>query len=144
MLVPFVNRFVSLDLVFMLLFLVRDFPFEGRGIGKNAMGLRVVDRATGKAPSLWQCFQRNIILIAPYAISQLIASVARLIRLGFIDTFLTWVVNIIGMVYVVIVLPLEAYRAYGRADGMRLGDQIAGTEIVESNMDFSKPLPRDK
>jgi uncharacterized RDD family membrane protein YckC len=142
-LLPFINRFVSLDLLFMLLFLLRDFPFEGRGIGKNLMGLRVVDKETLEPPTPLQCFQRNIVPIAPFIVAQVVSLTLRLVPFGFVDHFVTEVVNIVGTVYVIIVLPLEGYRAYSRADGMRIGDELAGVTIIESNMDFSRPFPRD-
>lgn len=142
MLIPFFSGFINITLVLSLLFLARDFFFEGRGIGKNMMGLQVIDTASGRPPTILQSVQRNIVLIAPCLVSQVIALGLRLVPIPFVDHFVKEIVNIVGMIYVVIVLPLEAYRCYNRADGMRIGDEIAGTEIIESNMDFSKPLPR--
>jgi uncharacterized RDD family membrane protein YckC len=142
MLVPLIGGFVNITLILTLFFLVRDFLFEGRGIGKNFMGLQVVDRASGLPPTLLQSVQRNIVLIAPCLVTQIVALALRLVPIPFVDHFIKEIVNIVGMIYVVIVLPLESYRAYSRADGLRIGDEIAGTEIVESTMDFSKPVPR--
>ncbi len=143
MLIPFVGSFLNITLVLTLIFLIRDFFFEGRGIGKNFMGLQVVDRASGLPLNLVQSVQRNIVLIAPCLVTQVIGLALRLVPIPFLDHFVKEVVDIVSKVYVVIVLPLEAYRAYSRADGLRIGDEIAGTEIVESTMDFSKPLPRE-
>src|SRR5271168_5257932 len=41
--VPFMRNFLSLQLVMGVVFLSRDFFFEGRGFGKNLMGFQVVD-----------------------------------------------------------------------------------------------------
>lgn len=144
MLIPFVSHFLDINLVLMILFLMRDFPFEGRGIGKNVMGLQVIDRSTGSAPSILQSVKRNVILIAPTLAFQMVGLILHLVPIGFLNHFIDQVVNIIGTFYYIIVLPLEGYRAYSRADGMRIGDELAGTELTESAMDFSKPLPRDR
>jgi uncharacterized RDD family membrane protein YckC len=144
MVIPYVSRFLDVNLVLMILFLMRDFPFEGRGIGKNVMGLRVIDRSTGKGPSLLQSAKRNVILIAPTLAFQMIALILHLVPIALLNQFVDRIVNIVGTFYYIIVLPLEAYRAYSRADGQRMGDELAGTELTESAMDFSKPLPRDR
>jgi hypothetical protein len=104
MLIPFIGGFVNITLVLTLIFLVRDFFFEGRGIGKNFMGLQVVDRASGLPPTLLQSVQRNIVLIAPCLVSQVIALALRLVPIPFVDHFVKEIVNIVGMIYVVIVL----------------------------------------
>jgi hypothetical protein len=144
MVIPFVSHFLTVQLVLMVLFLIRDFPFEGRGIGKNVMGLRVIDLSTGRGPSLLQSAKRNVILIAPTLAFQMITLIMHLVPLGFLNHFIDQIINIIGTFYYIIVLPLEAYRAYSRADGQRMGDELAGTELIESAMDFSQPLPRDR
>jgi uncharacterized RDD family membrane protein YckC len=144
MVIPFVSRFLTVDLVLMILFLMRDFPFEGRGIGKNVMGLRVIDSATGRGPSLLQSSKRNVILIAPTLAFQMISLIMHVIPLGFLNHFVDQIITIVGTFYYIIVIPLEAYRAYSRVDGQRMGDELAGTELTESAMDFSKPLPRDR
>ncbi|MDR3614233.1 MAG: RDD family protein [Candidatus Obscuribacterales bacterium] len=144
MVIPFVSRFLNVELVLMVLFLMRDFPFEGRGIGKNVMGLRIIDRATGRGPSLLQSAKRNVILIAPTLAFQIITLIMHIVPIGFLNHFVDQIVSIVGAIYYIIVLPLEGYRAYSRADGQRMGDDLAGTELTESAMDFSKPLPRDR
>src|ERR1700733_4234128 len=87
MLIPFIGGFINITLILTLFFLVRDFFFEGRGIGKNFMGLQVVDRASGLPPTLLQSAQRNIVLIAPCLVSQVIALALRLVPIPFVDHF---------------------------------------------------------
>jgi hypothetical protein len=143
MLIPYLNAYLHINLLICLFLLVRDFLFEGRGIGKNLMGLQVIDFETGSPPSLRQSALRNLVLIAPYALAQIVTLVLRFIPFAGFNAVVSNVVNVVGAIYVMAILPLEVYRAYSRSDGRRLGDQIAKTEVVESSMDFSKPLPRE-
>jgi hypothetical protein len=106
--------------------------------------LRVIDSATGRGPSLLQSSKRNVILIAPTLAFQMISLIMHVIPLGFLNHFVDQIITIVGTFYYIIVIPLEAYRAYSRVDGQRMGDELAGTELTESAMDFSKPLPRDR
>jgi uncharacterized RDD family membrane protein YckC len=144
MLIPFVSKFLNVNLVLSLLLLVRDFFFDGRGVGKNLMGLQVVDATTGAPCSLKQSLIRNAILFCPYVLFQLLTMIVKCIpSAAFIDA-ITNVLNLIGAVYVTIVIPLEVYRVYSRDDGLRLGDQFAGTELVEADMNFSNPLRKSR
>jgi uncharacterized RDD family membrane protein YckC len=140
--IPFVRDFVSLPIVMLLVILSRDFLFGGRGIGKNFMGLRVVDAHTGGAPTLLQSFKRNIILLAPFVVLQIIGNLLKFVPMYSISEVVMSFINIVGMVYCAVVLPLESYRAYNRLDSLRKGDEIAGTTIVEAPMDFSNPFAR--
>lgn len=142
MLIPYLNNYLHTNLVMSLLLLVRDFPFEGRGIGKNLMGLQVVDTQTGGPPTLKQSALRNLVLMAPYALLQLVSLILHFVPFVAFNEVVQTIVNIIGALYVIIVIPLEVYRAYNRPDGQRIGDELAHTEVIESSMDFSKPLPR--
>ena len=142
MLIPFINSFLSIQLVMCLFLLIRDYTFEGRGIGKNLMGLQVVNSENGAPCSLKQSVMRNLVLIAPYALTQLVSALLRIVPLAAVNAVITNIVWGLCAVYVIIVIPLEVYRAYNRPDGQRLGDQLAETEVVESSMDFSRPLPR--
>jgi hypothetical protein len=156
--VPFVRNFLSLQLVMGVVFLSRDFFFEGRGFGKNLMGFQVVDAQTGVPASLFQSFLRNLILIAPLVAAGVIAQTPTGWQLGSESTYdgvkrvatahpvasnfgFMQVVNIIGSLYVLIVFPMEAYRAFGRDDSLRKGDELAGTIIIEAPTDFSHFLP---
>lgn len=140
--IPFVNTFLPLQAVMVLVFLCRDFLFEGRGIGKNLMGLQVVDLRTGAPCSLIQSVKRNIVLFAPYVVWTLVSSVLRVVPVPWLSETVGNVINLAGMVYCALVIPVEGYRVYNREDGLRIGDDIAGTGLIEAPMDFSRPLPR--
>lgn len=144
--VPFLMHFITLTTTWFLFLLIRDWLFEGRGVGKNLMGLQVIDVKTGNPCSLKQSVLRNIIILAPFAALQVISVI-----LAFTASFMSNAVvietvkglfNVVGMVYMAVVLPVECYRAYTRDDSRRLGDVWAGTAIIESHMDFSNPFSK--
>src|SRR5579884_3882984 len=141
-LVPFINAFLPRPAFMIIAFLCRDFLFDGRGVGKNLMGFQVVDVQTGRPCDLLQSVQRNIVLVAPYVVLTIVDSVLRIVTIPFINEAVLSIINLIGMVYCAVVIPMEGYRAYSRADGLRIGDDVAGTAIIEAPMDFSRILPR--
>jgi hypothetical protein len=159
-LIPFLNRFLSLPLVMAAVFLSRDFFFQGRGFGKNLMGFQVVDAKTGVPANLLQVFIRNFILIAPEIVVAAVSLTPLTWDQGgtgsydgisrFVANPASWnasviqVVNIVGSIYLLIVLPMECYRAFAREDSLRKGDELAGTMIIEAPMDFSRFLPISK
>ncbi len=152
--IPFLNQFFNPSLAMPLIVLFKDSLFNGRGFGKNLMGLQVVDARTGRPCTVMQSFKRNIILCAPYIVLLLvnvISSLLQLINLPFpwwqqahkmIHDSISGLINIVGMIYVAVVLPMECYRVWRRPDSLRKGDELAGTMVVDSAMDFSNPLPR--
>lgn len=151
---PFLNQFFNPQIAMPIIVLFKDALFSGRGFGKNLMGLQVVDARTGRPCTVAQSFKRNVILCAPYLVLLLvniILQVIHLVNLPFpwwqqahkiVSDSITGLIQIVGMIYVAVVLPMECYRAWKRPDSLRKGDEIAGTMVVESNMDFSNPLPR--
>lgn len=139
---PFVGRFISLRTSVLLLFLGRDYLFQGRGIGKNLMGLQVVDIYTGAPCSLTQSIIRNIVLVAPIVVLEIMSAALSFVQIDWIFEVIVKILNIIGMIYVAIVLPTECYRAYSRKDSLRKGDEIAKTAVVEAPMDFGTIFPR--
>jgi hypothetical protein len=139
--IPFIGRFLDLQLVTSLAFLSRDCVFGGRGVGKNIMGLQVIDQKSHEPASLRQSVLRNIVLIAPYLAIQLISIILPIFHIGLLESPVMSVFNVICTIYVLIVLPLESYLAYSRPEGLRKGDELAHTTIVESNTDFSHFLP---
>jgi uncharacterized RDD family membrane protein YckC len=143
-LVPFLGKFLPMQATMVLYLLSRDFFFEGRGVGKNVMGLRVVDVRSGLAPTLFQSFERNVIFLAPFIVLECVQLLLHFIPIPWLNDAVVNLITIVGMVYVAVVIPMEAYRAYSRADGLRIGDEIAGTTIVEAPMDFSNIVPRQK
>lgn len=138
---PWMVRFLNVQTVMMAFILGRDFLFEGRGIGKNLMGLQVIDVVTGQPANLAQSIVRNGFLIAPFIILQLTNFIFSFVPAPpWIHGLAMTIINVGGTVYTAVVLPLECYRAYKRED--RKGDELAGTAIVDADMDFSTPLPR--
>jgi hypothetical protein len=140
--IPFVNNFLNPNVTMVLFLLCRDFLFRGRGIGKNFMGLQVVDVSTGEACNLLQSVQRNVIWLAPFLVLLVANTVFKTLPIPWLNESVTNIVDIVGMVYCAIVLPMEAYRVYSRPDGIRIGDEMAGTAIIEAPMDFSELFPR--
>lgn len=152
--IPFLGQFFNTSFVMPLVLLFRDCFFRGRGFGKNLMGLQVVDARTGQPCTLVQSFKRNIILCAPYIVlllANVISNILQLANLPFpwwqtahkmVHDSLIGLIQIVGMIYIAVVLPMECYRAWKRPDSLRKGDEFAGTMVVEAGMDFSNPLPR--
>lgn len=146
-LIPFAGIFVTANLIMVLALVFRDFFFEGRGVGKNLMGLQVVDVKTGMPCTFMQAGKRNIVIFGPLLVFFLVAVVTQLgssllhLPSSVVDIVFQ-IINTAGMLYIVVAIPYEAYRVYSRADGRRFGDQFAGTAVVEAPMDFSKPMPR--
>lgn len=143
-LMPFVNRLLELQTVMIIVFLARDFFFDGRGFGKNAMGLRVVDASSGQAPTLTQSVLRNIILVAWFVAFQSVATALKFVSLGWFGSATLELVKFVCAVYVVVVVPIEGYRALFRPDLLRKGDELAHTKIIEAPTDFSHFLPPPK
>jgi len=140
--VPFISQFLPSQVVMVVFLLIRDSLFEGRGVGKNLMGLRVIDAASGGAPTIMQSTQRNIIFFAPYVVLYMMGMVLRFVPVPWLNERILDLVNLMGMVYVAIVIPIEGWRVWHSEDGQRIGDEIAGTKLVEANMDFSNAMPR--
>lgn len=140
------QTFLNNQFVIPLVLCFRDFFYGGRGLGKNLMGLRVVDMATGEGPTLQQVLVRNLIYLGPLLLLQV---TERLLHLFEIHVSLTTavvtvkeVLKVVLSFYVLVIVPLEAYRSYAREDSMRLGDALAGTCLVEDEMNFSEILPK--
>lgn len=136
--IPFVNMFLHDQIVMVAYLLVKDFLFGGRGVGKNLMGLQVVDARTGAPASLVQSIKRNIVIYGPYILLYTTNQIIKFIPDENLKVVIQNVVVGIGTVYTIVALPYEAYRMYTRADGLRWGDQFAGTMTVPADMDFGK------
>jgi uncharacterized RDD family membrane protein YckC len=141
---PYLNRLLELQTVMIILFIARDYFFGGRGFGKNLMGLQVVDASSGNAPTLFQSFMRNVILIAPLVLFQIVSTGLKFLPIGSLTETILELVKLICTVYVVVVIPIECYRAFIRPDSVRKGDEMAGTTIIEAPMEFSHLLPPPK
>ncbi|MDQ5935696.1 MAG: hypothetical protein QG574_3011 [Cyanobacteriota bacterium erpe_2018_sw_21hr_WHONDRS-SW48-000092_B_bin.40] len=156
MLLPVVNIFLTSQMIIMIYLIFRDYFFEGRGVGKNLMGFQVVDIYSGNSPSLRQVIERNGIYLGPLLICQVLALLVNLLLPLLTHILpvqaiapLTATVSAIGNIivaisalYLFVILPLESYRCYDREDSMRLGDEIAGTCLANSDMSFSNFLSR--
>ncbi len=156
MLLPVVNIFLTSQMIIMLYLIFRDYFFEGRGVGKNLMGIQVVDIYSGNSPSLRQVIERNAIYLGPLLICQVLALLVNLLlpllthilpvqAIAPLTTTVSAIGNIIvaiATLYLFVILPLESYRCYDREDSMRLGDEIAGTCLANSDMSFSNFLSR--
>ena len=140
--IPFVNMFLHDQLVLLSFLLVRDFLFNGRGVGKNLMGLQVIDIRTGGPVSLLQSIKRNIVLYGPIMAIFIVNEVLKFIPDEGIKNIVQNVVSGAGTIYFIVAIPYEIYRVYTRPDGRRWGDEFAGTATVTADMDFSNPMSK--
>lgn len=140
--VPLLNHFLTLALVIPVVMCVRDYFFGGRGFGKNAMGLKVVDLATGEGPGLIQVLTRNAIYLGPIIFEEFTFTIFHLLPFNEVFVWIKTALGILVQVYVLVIVPIEIYRSLQREDSMRLGDALAGTCIVEADMNFSSLLPK--
>lgn len=90
--------------------LICDGLFEGRSIGKRIIGLKVVLRETMRACT----FRESVIRNFPFAIG-----------------YIFIVVPFVGFIFSVIILLLESLIMIGDEKGMRFGDIIAKTQVID-------------
>jgi hypothetical protein len=140
---PMVSKAFSLTTFMVIYLLVKDFLFKGRGVGKNLVGLQVVDSRFMRPADLVQSVVRNMSWLLPFVVLSVTQILALLIPLVWINQIISEAVHILGAVYCMAMLPVEAYRTYYRSDGLRLGDELAGTKVVEAHMDFSRMIPKE-
>jgi hypothetical protein len=140
--IPYVNMVIHDFLPMVGFLMVRDALFNGRGIGKNLMGLQVVDLKTGRPASFIQSIKRNIVVFGPYMSLYVVNMLLRIMPNDMVSSVVTTVVVGAGQIYTLAVIPYEAWRVYSRSDGLRWGDQFAGTSLVLADMDFSNPLSK--
>ena len=93
--------------------LISDGLFDGRSLGKKLMGLRVVSADTQAPCTFRSSILRNSTLC-----------------IGFIFIKLSWV----GWITVAIVSIFEFIILLGNSRGMRIGDELAKTVVVESSL----------
>ena len=139
-LLPGLSRVLSMDVFIVAFFLIRDHFYQGRGFGKNLMGLRVVDVETNEGPSLSQSIKRNLIFVIPFLLKFSIELASPFIPGSELRMAVLNVVYVACTLYVIVLIPLECYKAYNAAGGRRFGDIFAGTKVVESELNFSSPL----
>lgn len=90
--------------------LIGDGLFDGRSIGKLLIGLRVVSATAGEPCSMKESIMRNAPLGA-----------------GLLLFKLPW----IGWIFLVVICVVEFLILLGSKNGMRLGDELAGTTVIE-------------
>lgn len=133
---------VPLLVVTVLIYLTRDFFFEGRGVGKNFLGLQVLDVKSGKPASLAQSLIRNFVLLGPFLIYQLAVAIGFLLPTT-IGASIVFTVKCAALIYAAILLPLEGYRMH-IGGGLRIADKLAGTAVVVQTPSFRNPFSLPK
>lgn len=113
--IPTVGYFAGLTYL-----LIGDGLFAGRSIGKRLIGLRIVVYETEGICSFRESIIRNFIF-----------------AVGYILFGILWEIPIIGVILSIIVLIVivlfESLVMFGNEKGMRFGDEIAKTQVVEEN-----------
>jgi len=94
----------------LLYLLISDGLFDGRSVGKLLIGLRVVSITGGEPCSMKESIVRNAPLGA-----------------GLLLYKLPW----IGWIFIILVSLVEFLILLGSKNGMRLGDELAKTSVVE-------------
>lgn len=89
---------------------ISDGLFEGRSLGKQLIGLRVISTTTGKICSVKDSILRNLVLCIGV---------------------LLWKIPLVGWIFMVLILAFEFIMLLGSKEGMRLGDEIAKTTVIE-------------
>jgi len=90
--------------------LIGDGLFDGRSLGKKIMRLRVISGSSGAPGSFRDSMIRNM----PFASAMLLYNIP-----------------LAGWVFPVLILTFEFLLTLGNSEGLRLGDDIAGTKVVE-------------
>jgi uncharacterized RDD family membrane protein YckC len=90
--------------------LISDGLFDGRSIGKKILRLRVVSLSTETPATFRDSILRNTTVAA---------------------AMLLYMVPLAGWLFVILILALEFILMLGNRDGMRLGDDIANTKVIE-------------
>ena len=91
--------------------LICDGLFEGRSAGKRIIGLKVVIQETMQACTFRESVMRNF----PFAVGYVLFKM----------------VPIIGFIFPLVILILESLLMIGSEKGVRLGDEIAKTQVIE-------------
>lgn len=138
--IPHIGKVITQQMICVAVLLIRDYFYQGRGFGKNLMGLQVVDFTTGKPPSLFQSVKRNIPFYVPFFVIGIVSIIKFLPFGGSINIVVFNAVYWVCTAYVILLIPYECWLALKGEGGRRLGDKFANTVVIESSMDFSKPL----
>jgi uncharacterized RDD family membrane protein YckC len=90
--------------------LLSDGLFDGRSIGKKLIKLKVVSSDTQQSCT----FRGSILRNSTFGLG-----------------YLLWLIPWIGWVFIIIISLLELILALGSSEGKRLGDEFAGTSVIE-------------
>lgn len=90
--------------------LIGDGLLDGRSLGKRIMGLRVISVPTGGKGS----FRDSMIRNAPFAAALLL-----------------YLIPFVGWFFSALIIVFEFLLILGNPESMRLGDDLAGTQVVE-------------
>lgn len=91
--------------------LISDGLFSGSSIGKKIIRLRVVSLADNSDCSFKQSVLRNI---------------------PFFAAVLLYIIPLIGFIFIGIIAAVELLLIIGNKEGRRIGDEIAGTKVIEA------------
>lgn len=92
---------------------ISDGIFEGRSLGKQLIGLRTISIRGGSACSVRESILRNLILCIGIAL---------------------WKIPLVGWIFMVLILTFEFIMLLGSKEGMRFGDEIAKTTVIEKKL----------
>lgn len=90
--------------------LIGDGLFDGRSLGKKILRLRIISSSSGAQGS----FRDSMIRNAPFAAAMLFFNIP-----------------LVGWIFPVLILTFEFLLTLGNSEGMRLGDNLAGTKVIE-------------
>jgi uncharacterized RDD family membrane protein YckC len=91
--------------------LISDGLLDGRSAGKKIMGVRVISVTSGGNGS----FRDSIIRNSPFVAAVL----------------LFYLIPFVGWIFSALILIFEFLLMIGNPEGMRVGDDLAGTQVVE-------------
>jgi uncharacterized RDD family membrane protein YckC len=94
----------------LLYILISDGLFEGRSVGKKVLRLKVIALSTGNPGTFKDSIVRNAILAG---------------------ALLLFKIPLVGWAFLLLILTLEFLLIVGNKDGMRLGDDLANTKVIE-------------
>lgn len=96
--------------------LISDGLFNGKSLGKQLAGLKAVSVEAGRACSIRESILRNLVLCIGIAL---------------------WKIPLIGWVITLLVAGFEFVMLLGSKEGMRLGDEIAKTTVIEESKSYN-------
>jgi len=91
--------------------LLGDGFFDGRSVGKKLLKIQVVSAGTDSPCTFKDSILRNSTFAVGYVL---------------------WIVPFIGWIFILIISAVEFVLVLGSKDGMRLGDEIAKTTVIET------------